>query len=155
MTTPTLAPVSSPPLRGHALALATLEAIRANPEEFDPAVWRDTYSKCFAGWACDLAGGRWLVVPDEDGELYLPNGGWTDDEEALGYLLADEIDPPDLVTEREGHRVVHIMDRAPLVLGLDPSSVHLSSGTRLFHRDNTPDTLARLIEAAYDGGSDA
>ncbi|RJL21042.1 hypothetical protein [Bailinhaonella thermotolerans] len=147
------------PLRGHALALAALEAIREDPGGFDPTSWRCGSTMCFGGWAATLAGGRWLVTPDEDGDLrLLPNGEYASGASfyAQHLLLADsEIDPERYITSEYGYRVIHVGERAAITLGLDPDLDHVYEASRLFHPDNTFWTLARLIEAAYTERAEA
>ncbi|RJL21043.1 hypothetical protein [Bailinhaonella thermotolerans] len=147
--------MSTTELRGRALAEATLEAIRREPHRFDPTAWRYDATMCFGAWAADLAGGRWLATPDDHGVLCLPDGRRAMSFESSLLLAEPAIDPPVWITHWEGHPVVHVQRRAALLLHLNPAVCHMQGGTLLFGDRNTPDTLAGLIEAAYDGGSDA
>jgi hypothetical protein len=66
----------SEPLRGRALAVATLEYIETHPEEWDQSVWMCDTAACFAGHAVLLGGiprgaidididGSWLRASDD------------------------------------------------------------------------------------------
>lgn len=91
------------------LRTATIEHIRAHPEEWEQEAWRCASGMCFAGTGVMLAGGTFPFPADEaGGELVdtpdgrrLPIGLWaseilTDDETDADLLFAADNTLPDL-----------------------------------------------------------
>lgn len=50
-------------LRGLDLAIATLAAIKNNPQHWDQATWRCSTGMCFAGWAISIAAPELWKMP--------------------------------------------------------------------------------------------
>jgi hypothetical protein len=108
-----------------ALLKQTLAHIEAHPEEWDQTEFRCGSGMCFAGWAAQLAGGRWYADnPDE----------------ALGDALIAEPDDPWAFEARAGVRVVYAQLRAERVLGLDRKQAN-----RLFAGSNRLPDLRRIV----------
>jgi hypothetical protein len=49
----------------------TLAHIEAHPETWEQAVYRCSTGMCFAGWACALAGGKWVSDATDPAAEYL------------------------------------------------------------------------------------
>ncbi|MGP4093024.1 hypothetical protein [Nonomuraea sp. KM90] len=106
----------------------TLAHIEANPSEWDQKQYRCGTGLCFAGWAVQLAGGRW----------YSDNA-----DAALGEaLIAEPGEARSFAPESDSSvRLVHAEFRAEQVLGLSDDQAG-----RLFYAGNTLPDL-RLIVA--------
>ncbi|WP_084963292.1 hypothetical protein [Thermoactinospora rubra] len=109
------------------LLRATLAHIEAHPETWNQKVYRCKSGMCFAGWAAELAGGRW-ITQDPTAPFSL-------------YLAADRDDDPDYVREFPlVGRVIDVDDRARQVLGLDDDQAD-----ELFSADNGIDDIRRIV----------
>lgn len=106
----------------------TLAHIEANPDEWDQTHWRCETAMCFAGWACDLAGGQWY---EDD-----PTGMYRDE------LIAEDGDTGPYMHSRNGVRTIHVDDRARRVLGIDEPQAD-----RLFDAVNNLHDLRRIVGA--------
>lgn len=102
------------------LAYRTLDYIRAHPQEHQQRQWRCESGMCFAGWAVQLAGGRWVTGPAD---------------ESRNLLYAEPADDQWVVDGTITARV-----RAERLLGLD-----YDESDRLFHADNTVDELTTWV----------
>ena len=98
----------------------TLTAIENDPDDWDQENWR----KCFAGKACDQAGGQWMTDDPQESELVL-----TDSD-------------PAWCTERGS---TFAGTRAYRVLGLDPTDSDPAGARGLFVGNNTLDDLRRIV----------
>lgn len=99
----------------------TLAHIEAHPGEWNQDFWRCGTGMCFAGWACQLAGGQWAHLDP-------------DNEDLADYLHAepgDEALPNELITAQE---------RATRILGLTNHQA-----ATLFAGSNTLGDLRRIV----------
>lgn len=115
MTAPAERAINVPLLR------KTLEHIEAHPREWNQKTWRCETGFCFAGWAVELTGGRWVTYG---------NGLYP-------YVLAEDDDPPEHV-DYDGE--VECAYRAERILGLTGQEAQY-----LFHSENTLDDLRRIV----------
>ncbi|MEU1883506.1 hypothetical protein ABZ470_39885 [Streptosporangium sp. NPDC020072] len=102
---------------------------------------------CFAGTACDLTGGQWLVQitsqgPTVAGQLVDPNTIDLDGDD-LEYLLAEPDDPEDHLRTAHGHQVISVEARAARLLDLGPDA------GRVFYAMQDLETLRRTGENIY------
>mgnify|MGYP001587222180 CR=1 FL=1 len=103
----------------------TLAHIEANPEEWEQTAYRCDTGMCFAGWACQLAGGRWLTPPCDH---------WGD------VLVAEPADDQERVRSFDGVHGTVVLKRATRLLGLD-----FDIARDLFDVGNTLDDLRRIV----------
>lgn len=103
----------------------TLAHIEAHKDEWDQDVYRCGTGMCFAGWACQLAGGRWAFPADS---------------ERPQYLHAVQGDEPEAVHFIGGHRVIRAHVRARRILGLSHTQAYC-----LFDEDNDLRALRRMV----------
>lgn len=148
---PTKAELLERPLINIDLLRQTLEHIEATPDGWDQMAWRQQIdpeweeanrcgtTMCFAGWAAELAGGRWAV-----GARHF---NYND------YLLKEADDPKDEaelmyigISTSRYRRVVHVMDRAARILGLAESDNLFSV------QYNTLPTLRRKVNKMIKWG---
>lgn len=119
------------------LLTQTLAHIEANPSEWDQTWYRCDTGMCFAGWAAQLAGGKWHT---SDPDLF---------DDLDSYLIAEPGDDPATTTlvDGSGVRVVFAPTRARRLLGLSSSQACelFASGNRL---DDLRRIVARLVEEA-------
>ena len=131
------------------LLLKTLEAIEASPHQWSQQDWRCASTLCFAGWACELAGGVWAVS-----DLLMAKFEFEPTTTATtrllyarrGYLKADALDPS---WDREGDRV-HARKRAMRLLNITAGQAE-----ELFSLDQDQDLagLRREVEALIGGAA--
>lgn len=105
----------------------TLAHIEANPSEWKQTRYRCGSGLCFAGWAVQLAGGRWFSDPDA----------------TLSEALIAE--PDDLTSGTfpapdGSQRLVWVGNRAERVLGLSDDQ-----SSDLFYAANTLDDLRIIV----------
>lgn len=132
-------------LRGRVLYVTVLDHIRANMARWDQRMWRGAHNEdgdplpgltvaarqenrcntvmCFAGWACELTGGRWFIEFDlETGKPFLAGkpvewhalpGGLDD------ALIAEPGDPAWAVFSHNGYQLIRAEARANRLLGLE------------------------------------
>lgn len=96
----------------------TLAHIEANPNEWEQEFYRCETGMCFAGWAAQLAGGKWADDPDGS------------------YLVAEPEDPTE---ERDGD-LIDIVFRARRILGLTGKQA-----SKLFAAYNDITDLRRIV----------
>lgn len=118
---------------------ATYTFIEAHPEHWQQTMWRCKTGMCFAGWAADLAGGKWLTSPASDegeGENLLATEDYLapepgDDGRCTRslYINGDTI---------EG---THVEDRAMRVLGLNHDDAE-----DLFNGSNSLSDIRQAID---------
>lgn len=119
----------------------TLAHIEANPLTWDQSWWRCETGMCFAGWACELAGGEWLVSAAD-----MIEGAASSAD--MVYLIAEPGDDEEVVLPHvNGMSVVTVHARALRVLGLDEEQAeHLfSTHNSIVH---LRDLVAELTEGA-------
>jgi hypothetical protein len=94
----------------------TYAFIEAHPEHWQQTMWRCKTGMCFAGWAAELAGGKWLTGPasDEgDGKNLLATEDYLVPEpEEAEYTRT-------LFVKGDAVEGMHVEDRAMRVLGID------------------------------------
>lgn len=102
----------------------TLGYIEAHPQTWEQRTYRCGTGMCFAGWASELAGGKWLTSdPDDD---------------YAEYLLAEPGEP--FAQERQGTLTVSVESRARRVLGLDEEQAD-----DLFYGYNNRDDMRSIV----------
>jgi len=107
-------------VRAAALAWRTLHYIEDHPEKWNQAIYRCGTVACFAGWACTLAGGRWVGLDDQ--------------------LAADPADNP---RHLNANGTINTCMRALRLFGLSG----VDHG--LFSSDNTLSVLQRKVRALF------
>lgn len=121
----------SPHLSDHgpnvALLKLTLCHIDMNKVTWDQETWR----RCFGGWACTFAGGRW----------YAPANSALRDA-----LYAEDGDEPENVFPLAGGRVIEAYARAHRVLGLT-----WEQSNELTRHTNTLPDLHRIVDEICAG----
>lgn len=105
-----------------------LAHIEAHPETWHQAEWRCGSSMCFAGWTCELSGGRWVNGPNS----------WHSD--LLFAEFAESVEGHAEFTAHEGHVVVTAHERAQRLLGLGEDQADA-----LFSAYNTIDDLRAIV----------
>lgn len=111
----------------------TLAHIEAHPGTWQQDTYRCETGMCFAGWACELAGGRWAFPADGARPQ---------------YLLAVQGDDPREVRFISGHRVIRAADRARRILGLSHGQ-----SLRLFDEDNNLTSLRAMVADLCEASS--
>ena len=112
----------------------TLAHIEANPEIWNQEDYRCGSGLCFAGWAAQLAGGRWYTAD--------PN------HRLAQFLVSEPADGNSELRGREffGVRVSTVHPRAQRLLDLDDEDAEA-----LFHPDNTIEDLRGFVAALTTG----
>lgn len=121
------------------LAREVLAYIGEHPETHKQASYRCSTGMCFAGWAAQLAGGKWLVPPTHTK---------FDESGMICYLFLEEDDPQDHIVHLEdvpGHdqpvAAVDVDDRAVRILDITEGQ-----SAQLFDSWNTLESLTAMID---------
>lgn len=138
---------NEPPVLNVPLLRKTLEHIEAHPDDWNQCFWRGVSyvaecgtAMCFAGWACELAGGVW-AGPASDfmwGDMLIAE---PDDPTELAVRFDESvcIDPPaDAIIDPGG--------RATRLLGLTGEQ-----GNDLFDANNSLDDIRRHLRTITNG----
>lgn len=105
----------------------TLDHILAHPETWNQLLFRCETGMCFAGWACELDGGKWAF----------PLGAGCNNET---FLVACDDDDAGDTFELDGQEVVDVEIRARRILGVTEDQ-----GDELFQADNDILDLRRMV----------
>jgi hypothetical protein len=120
-------------------AYKVLDHIAKHPGDWNQGDWRCDSGMCFAGWAAQLAGGKWVMAADAIGQPELLHANKSDDPEDIRHTARRGFDEPLLAGEFVSARA-----RAQRLLGLtDYEAGFLFAGT------NTMPTLRRLVRKYY------
>lgn len=110
----------------------TLDHILAHPETWEQKLFRCETGMCFAGWACELDGGKWAFPVEGNHET---------------FLVARDDDDDDVIFELDGQEVVDVEIRARRILGLTDRQ-----GGDLFFADNNILDLRRIVGQLSETG---
>lgn len=130
----------------------TLEFIKAHPNDWDQDFWRwmpdpeDNEPErcgtvmCFAGWAAELGGCRWVAKPHQAYAEYVQSNEadrrWLERNPDRGWAFATV----------KGRQAVSVQVRAQRVLGLNDEQASL-----LFNGSNDLDVLEGIVDELCQG----
>lgn len=124
------------------LAYAVLDQIEDHPETWNQRAWRCRTGMCFAGWAVQLSGGKWLEDHAEDfGNPELVVGNAEDDTD---HLRTDWWGGAFHAGDDPAHYVITARHRAMRVLGLS-----YEAADQIFDGENTMSLLREHVQRFF------
>jgi len=139
----------SEPLPNVPLLRKVREHIEAHPEEWRQNDWRTVRdcgtAYCFAGWACQIDGGEWILDSSWiDGGEWVLDSSWIDGGLDSSWLEPRPDDPPGCIDAPCGIDGIRAGARARRILGLTADEAD-----ELFCAHNTLYGIDRALAGIY------